>query len=156
MPEPAANVSIDYAQVLKVEPVYEILRAARTEQQCDQDSAEPDVASAQAATPQQKEEGAFSRMMGAIRGLFSSRNDSVIVVTRAVPSSQVNPEQSAGERRNCRLVQVQREFQRPVAYDVDYIYAGTQYRSRLGDDPGNRVRIRVSITPDYPDTLPAH
>ena len=48
---------------------------------------------------------------------------------------------------NCRLVQVGREFQRPIAYDVDYVYKGTKYRSRLAEDPGNRLRVRVSVTP---------
>ncbi|MNU07500.1 hypothetical protein D3C72_2531200 [compost metagenome] len=42
---------------------------------------------------------------------------------------------------------VGREFRRPIAYDVDYVYKGTKYRSRLPEDPGNRLKIRVSITP---------
>ena len=58
--------------------------------------------------------------------------------------------------RNCRLVQVDRQFQRPIAYDVDYVYKGTKYRSRLAEDPGNRLRIRVSVTPWEADApLPA-
>ena len=48
---------------------------------------------------------------------------------------------------NCRAVAVEREFRRPIAYDVDYTYRGSKYRSRLPDDPGNRVRIRVSVMP---------
>jgi len=49
--------------------------------------------------------------------------------------------------RDCRIVPVGREFRRPIAYDVDYVYKGTKYRSRLPEDPGNRLKIRVSITP---------
>ena len=48
---------------------------------------------------------------------------------------------------NCRLVQVDRQFQRPIAYDVDYVYRGLKYRSRLPYDPGNRLRVQVSIQP---------
>ena len=52
--------------------------------------------------------------------------------------------------RNCRIVEVGREFRRPIAYDVDYVWRGTKYRSRLPEDPGNRLRIRVSVTPEMP------
>ena len=48
---------------------------------------------------------------------------------------------------DCRIVEVGREFRRPIAYDVDYVYKGTKYRSRLAEDPGNRLRVRVTVTP---------
>src|SRR5690606_7642825 len=48
---------------------------------------------------------------------------------------------------NCEMVPVQRQFQRPIAYDVDYVYRGLKYRSRLPYDPGNRLRVQVSIQP---------
>ncbi|MGQ4659679.1 hypothetical protein [Lysobacter sp. F6437] len=48
---------------------------------------------------------------------------------------------------NCVAVPVEREFHRPIAYDVDYVYKGSKYRSRLPDDPGNRLRIRIGVTP---------
>jgi len=45
---------------------------------------------------------------------------------------------------------VEREFRRPIAYDVDYVYKGAKFRSRLPEDPGNRLRIRIAITPAVP------
>ena len=42
---------------------------------------------------------------------------------------------------------MQRQFRRPIAYDVDYVYRGMKYRSRLPYDPGNRLRVQVSILP---------
>ncbi len=48
---------------------------------------------------------------------------------------------------NCRMEQVPREFRRTIAYDVDYAYKGSKFRTRMARDPGNRLRIRVSITP---------
>ena len=48
------------------------------------------------------------------------------------------------------MVTVEREFRRPIAFDVDYMYKGMKYRSRLPHDPGNRLRIRVSVTPYVP------
>ena len=41
------------------------------------------------------------------------------------------------------------ESGRPIAYDVDYVYKGTKFRSRLPEDPGKRLRIRFSVVP-YP------
>ena len=94
-----SNVRTEYAQVLRVEPVYQTLRAYAVEQRCD------------------------------------------------------NPAESAGvaqTNRNCRPTRVEREFQRPVAYDVDYIHRGVKYRSRLPIDPGKRLKVRISVTPDLP------
>ncbi|MFD0738567.1 hypothetical protein ACFQZQ_04605 [Lysobacter koreensis] len=54
---------------------------------------------------------------------------------------------AAEDASNCRSVPVEREFRRPIAYDVDYTYKGAKYRSRLPEDPGNRLRIRISVTP---------
>ena len=48
---------------------------------------------------------------------------------------------------NCRVAPVVREYRRPIAYDVDYVYKGSKFRTRMAQDPGNRLRVRVSITP---------
>jgi len=37
-----------------------------------------------------------------------------------------------------------------VLYDVDYVLRGVKYRSRLPYDPGNRVQVRLSVTPVLP------
>jgi uncharacterized protein YcfJ len=34
-----------------------------------------------------------------------------------------------------------------VAYDVEYRYRGDVYSSRLAFDPGDRLRVKVSVTP---------
>ena len=72
-------------------------------------------------------------MLGSVKGVF----------TRDEPAQPPPP----ATRQNCRMVQVDRQFQRPIAWDVDYVYKGTKYRSRLAEDPGNRLRVRVAVTP---------
>ena len=52
------------------------------------------------------------------------------------------------EARGCQLVEVEREQRQVVGYDVEYMYKGEKYMSLLPYDPGNRLRIRVSVTPD--------
>jgi len=37
-----------------------------------------------------------------------------------------------------------------VLYDVDYVLRGVKYRSRLPYDPGNRLQVRLSVTPMGP------
>jgi uncharacterized protein YcfJ len=111
------NVRYDYAQVLRVTPVYQTLTATRTEQRCE---------------PQAKSDSRISRAVGAIKDAL-----------RREEAAQ----QTDG---NCRAVPVEREFRRPIAYDVDYVYKGAKFRSRLPEDPGNRLRIRIAITPAVP------
>ncbi|MDB6162617.1 MAG: hypothetical protein JWL98_49 [Xanthomonadaceae bacterium] len=112
------NVRLDYAQVLQVEPVFQTLTATQIEQQCE---SKPAAAS---APP-----GGLSRIVGKVK--------------RALATSTAD----AADHANCRAVPVQRQFRRPIAFDVDYIYKGMKYRSRLPTDPGNRLRVRVSVTP---------
>ena len=129
---PMENVRVDYARVMHVEPVYQTLRASRMEERCES-VPEPDGGKAQA------QPGRLARMFESVQGLFSPH------------AGESRPAQEpAAARRNCRMVEVGREFRRPIAYDVDYVYRGAKYRSRLPEDPGNRLRIRVSVTPEMP------
>ncbi|WP_411832236.1 hypothetical protein [Pseudoxanthomonas mexicana] len=130
----AENVRLDYAQVLNVEPVYQTLRASRTEQQCEEIPAPP-------RPVEKKEESVWTRMVGSVKGVFS----------RDEEKRESSPEPV---RLNCRTVPVEREFRRPIAYDVDYVYKGVKYRSRLAEDPGNRLRIRISVMPYVPEQIP--
>ena len=109
------NVRFDYAQVLRVTPVYQTLTATRTEQKCE---------------PKAKTDSRLSRAVGAIKDALRRE-----------------------EAGDCRAVPVEREFRRPIAYDVDYVYKGAKFRSRLPEDPGNRLRIRIAITPAVPGAV---
>lgn len=75
-----------------------------------------------------EERSRIRRVVGAVRGAF-------------------NRDDAPAARRNCRSVPVEREFRRPIAYDVDYTYRGSKYRSRLAEDPGHLLRIRISVMP---------
>ncbi|MFC7521368.1 hypothetical protein ACFQS6_17400 [Xanthomonas populi] len=135
------NVKLDYAQVLNVEPVYQTLRATRIEEQCEAEQIAP-VAAAAAVD----DEGRINLMVDSTKEMFSRRPELPSAPVEVPPTST---------RRNCRVVEVPREFRRPIAFDVDYVYKGTKYRSRLPEDPGNRLRIRVSVTPYIPDAIVA-
>ena len=125
---PKENIRTGYARVLRVEPVYQTLTATRMEQRCDGRTVPPEDPSA----------GGLSRIVGAVKDAFTPETGAV-----AKPA--------ASDDKDCQLVPVQREFRRPIAFDVDYVYKGMKYRSRLPHDPGNRLRVRVSITPYVPE-----
>jgi uncharacterized protein YcfJ len=114
---PQENVRYDYAQVLDVDPVYQVLRTSRIEQVCD-----------------------VVKKPAASNGLLRV----VDVVKERLGGATSVPDE---EFENCRMGPVVREFRRPIAYDVDYVYKGSKFRTRMARDPGNRLRVRVSITP---------
>ena len=139
------NVRYDYAQVLNVEPVFQTLRATRTEEHCVPVSTRT-LAPVQVTGGDGREEqkGGFRRFWDSVKGIFSHQESAEEVV-------DVAPQASSGGALltpECRIVEVGREFRRPIAYDVDYVYKGIKFRSRLPEDPGNRLKLRVSITPD--------
>lgn len=118
---PQENVRFDYAQVLEVNPIYQVLRTTRPERVCD---------------------------------VKEASGNTVTRVVRAVKDRLVGGttrEERAAGLTNCRMEPVTRDFRRPLAYDVDYVYKGSKFRTRLAQDPGNRLRVRVSITPQPMD-----
>jgi uncharacterized protein YcfJ len=139
------NVKFDYAQVLNVEPVFQTLRATRTEEHCEPVSTRTLAPVNVTGEEPQEEKGRFGRFMDSVRSIFKREDGSVEEMAPVVeaPASNNGPLLT----RDCRIIPVGREFRRPIAYDVDYVYKGTKYRSRLPEDPGNRLKIRVSITP---------
>lgn len=122
------NVRMEYAKVLSAEPVYQTLHATSMVERCEQ------------STPVQRGDEprrGLSRVVGAVRDVLNPGSEDA---ERASPEAEAD----------CRMVPVEREFRRPIAYDVDYVHHGVKYRSRLPYDPGNRVRVRVSVTPVVP------
>ena len=117
------NVRWDVAQVMRVDPIYQTLRARRMEQQCGE------------SVPATGSDKGLSRIVGAVRGALTRKQEQERVTL---------------PRSTCRMVPVEREFRRPIAYDVDYVFKGMKYRSRLPYDPGNRLRVRVSVMPYVP------
>lgn len=115
------NVSYAYADVLRAVPTYEIVRVVEQKEECvalpAADAALPAVPSGDAA--------------GGHDG--------------ASPPQESNTPQRP--RRDCRLVDVEREERHINGYDVEYRYKGQLYMSRMDYDPGNKLRIRVTVAP---------
>lgn len=125
---PKRNTRTAYAQVLRVEPVYQTLTATRMEQRCNGE-----------VVPPADQPHGLSRIVGAVKDAFGGDDKAGAKSAAAAP------------RGDCRMVPVERKFQRPIAYDVDYVFRGMKYRSRLPYDPGNRLRVQFTLQPVVSD-----
>ncbi len=135
----AENVRVEYAQVLNVNPVYETVNARRSEVVCDdaqQTPAKP--AKTQAGAGQ----GHVAKWWGDIKGWFGGGEDHA----ETTLDSHAAEAKAEGPKR-CRSVPRDVQLSTPTAYDVDYVYRGMKFRARLPQDPGNRLRIRLTVAP---------
>jgi len=137
----------DYAQVLNVEPVFQTLRATRTEEHCEPVSTRTLAPVNVTGEEPVEDKGRIGRLWDSVRSMFKRSDEEVLEELPAEAPAPAPANTGPMLTRDCRIVPVGREFRRPIAYDVDYVYKGTKYRSRLPEDPGNRLKIRVSITP---------
>ena len=53
----------------------------------------------------------------------------------------------ATTEQRCEMQTSWRREERIVGWDVTYQYQGEIYQARLKDAPGDRIRIRVDVTP---------
>ncbi|HRQ64781.1 MAG TPA: glycine zipper 2TM domain-containing protein [Xanthomonadaceae bacterium] len=146
------NVSFAYADVLRSEPFYETVRVSRPVEECYEDT----------VVHREGSSGAGGAVVGAIIGgvignqVGKGSGRKAATVAGAVAGSAIGSETA---RRNhperyhetsetrCRIVDGWAEERRIAGFDVEYRYRGQVYMSRLPYDPGERLRIRVSVTP---------
>lgn len=139
------NVSYGWAQVLRVEPIYELVRTRTPEERCDgyaRDGGDPTggtvigaIVGAAIGNQVGKGDGRkAATVAGAVAGGAIGRN--------------IDKNNNSAVRPNCRIVEVEREQRQLTGFDVEYQYKGEKFMSRLPYDPGNRLRVRVSVTPD--------
>lgn len=121
------NVSFAYADVLRAIPSYELIRVVEMVETCDE--LPPPGAVAETGTDAEADAGQDRRLP---YGADSSHGELAQVAT---------PEP------NCRQVPVEHEERRINGYEVEYRYKGELYMSRMDVDPGNKLRIRVTVAP---------
>lgn len=140
------NVSYGYAQVLRADEVVEIVRTRTPEERCD---------GVEYRRSGQATGGTvIGAIVGAALGNQVGKGDGrkAATVAGAVAGGAIGNniarKRAEAESRGCRIVEVEREEHQVVGYDVEYMYKGEKYISRLAYDPGNRLRVRVSVSPD--------
>lgn len=151
-PDMVENVSYAYAQVLRVDPVYERVILSRPEERCEDEVVYERVDGGNRAAG-----AVIGAVIGGVLGNQVGKGSGrrAATVAGAVAGGAIGGNIGEGQARvtgeevrpGCRLVEVEREERRLAGYDVEYRYKGDVYMSRLDHDPGDRLRIRVSVAP---------
>lgn len=141
------HVNFAYAQVLNVAPIYEDVRVSRPIEQCEDYERTERVGPASAG----------GTLLGAIIGgvvgnqVGSGSGRRAATVAGAAIGGAVGHEAGSRtrvtEETRCHTVDSYVIEQQVVGYDVEYRYRGEVFMSRLDHDPGDRLRIRVAVSP---------
>jgi uncharacterized protein YcfJ len=142
-----------WAAVLRVDPVYDEPSATVQQQECYEEQVPLGESG-----PEDHGKRTMATMIGAVvGGLLGNQvgkgdGRQAATVAGAVAGGAIG-NQVAREppqyttQRHCRPIGVGPGPRHVVAYDVEYRYRGEVFTSRVAYDPGDRMRVRVSVTP---------
>jgi uncharacterized protein YcfJ len=150
MPPPgaAANAHFAWAEVLRVDPVYGVAAQPPPQQQCYPQTVTRRDNNHTGGT-------VLGAIVGGVLGNTVGKGDGrkAATVAGAVAGGAVGNRVSAAHDRDyttqetvCQPVAYAPQ-QQIVGYDVEYRYRGDVYMSRLPYDPGERLRVRVTVAP---------
>lgn len=141
------HVNFAYAQVLNVDPVYQDVQVPRSYERCE------DYQRVERTGPRD----AGGTVLGAIIGgaignqIGSGRGRTAATVAGAIAGGAVGHEVGREDRvvgeRHCFVDQEYVLESQLIGYDVEYRYRGEVFMSRLDRHPGDRLRIRVAVSP---------
>lgn len=145
-PAPAhqENLSFGYAQVLRVVPVFENYSSRTPDPGCDthRSGGDPTGGTVIGAIVG----GALGNQVG--KGDGRKAATVAGVVAGAAIGRSIDKNNGSAPAYDCRNAYAPADQRRIAGYDVEYTYKGEHYMSRLPYDPGNHLRVRVSVTPD--------
>jgi uncharacterized protein YcfJ len=142
------GVSYGYADVLRSEPVYDYVRTAQPRQECYDQHVQHHADTTGGTVLGAIIGGALGNTVGKGDGRTAATIGGAVVggaIGHNVASN--HGDGYNGTETRCRVVDGGYEERRVVAYDVEYRFRGNVYQSRIGYDPGERLRVRVEVTP---------
>ena len=147
----SANDKVAWADVLRVDPVYENVNSVRPREECYE---------ANVDRRDTRGNNAAGTVLGAIVGgalgntVGKGDGRKAATVAGAVIGGAVGNNASSRDDRyysstetRCRMVDERFTERRLSGYEVQYRYRGDVYISHLDYDPGERMRVRVSVVP---------
>ena len=149
------SVSYGYADVLRVDPVFETVRYREPREECydetvthrERGGGDPTGGTVLGAIIG----GVIGNQVGSGNGRKAATAAGAVIggaIGRDVDRNNGGPDRVyQGTERRCQVVDVEREDRRIAGYDVEYRYKGDVFVSRLDYDPGNKLRVRVSVAP---------
>lgn len=152
------RATYEYARVVNVEPIVRRVRVETPQRECWQEDRYEEPASAQRGVAGPMILGGL--IGGAVGKHVSRDHRRTGMLAGAIIGSAIGHD--IGERRRaaqsyheprvytverCGVRYVDNYEERIEGYDVEYVYEGRHYHTRLPYDPGERIRIRVDVTP---------
>jgi len=144
------GISYAYADVLRVDPIYEHVRTTRPREECYDER----------VTHEGRRDTTGATVLGAIVGgalgnqVGKGDGRKAATIAGAVAGGAIGHNASKNSGRDyettetrCRIVDGGYEERQITGYDVEYRYRGEVYSSRLNYDPGDRLRVRVEVVP---------
>ena len=151
-PPPQENTKYAYADVLRVDPVYDRVQTSTPREECDDVPVDRRVDGGNNNAAGTVVGAIVGGVLGSTVGKGDGRKAATVV--GAVAGGAVgngiarNGDRTyEGTETRCRDVSSVSEQRRIAGYDVEYRYRGEVYVSRLNYDPGERLRVRVSVAP---------
>ncbi len=146
------NSRMAWADVLRVDPVYENVVSSRPHEECydaDVDRRSDTRGNNTAGT-------VIGAIVGGALGNQVGKGDGrkAATVAGALIGGAIGNDQARRDDRyytetqtRCRTVNERYSERRIAGYDVQYRYRGDIYISHLDYDPGERMRVRISVMP---------
>jgi uncharacterized protein YcfJ len=150
---PEEAVSFGFADVLRSDPIFETVQEASPREVC------ADVSTERSRRYDNTNTGTIvGAIVGAALGNQVGGGDGrrAATVAGAVVGGAVGREVDASDNpqgversvhSECQVVDRYVERKQVVGYDVQYRYRGEVYSSRMDYDPGEKLRVRVAISP---------
>lgn len=141
------HVNFAYAQVLNVTHVYEDVRVPRPVETCE------DYERVERVRPQSAGGTVLGAIIGGVVGNQVGSGSGRRAATAAgaiaggVIGREVGTDTRVSTESRCRMSEEYVLEQQIVGYDVEYRYRGEVFMSRLDHNPGDRLRIRVAVSP---------
>lgn len=152
-----AETSYETAQVLESLPVYQEVEVSIPQEQCWEEQVVIDRYSRRGgsntpvlvstliggaignAVGHNKSNQRVGAVLGAMLGHSIGRD-----IIRSNDQSEIRDYQTV---QRCKTVYQQHTEERLVGYQVTYLYNGEEFSVRTDSDPGDEIRVRVSIQP---------
>ena len=152
-----AETNYEYAEVLESRPIYQVVEVSTPQEQCweeeiavdrryrGNDSSTPVIVSTILG-------GAIGNAVG--HNKSNKRVGTVLgaVLGHSIGRDIVRGNNQSGRReyevvQRCQTVYEQHEEERLIGYQVTYLYNGEERSIRTDSDPGDQIRLRVSVQP---------
>ena len=168
-PAPTAEESTRYgwATVLRSDPVYAQAAesAAAAQEVCDEPAPPPPPREEPVHSDSRAGGTVVGAIIGGVIGSMFGKGDGhkaataggvvagAVIGNRVAATNDARADADAGidapsppplSERHCAPAPSSRRI---VAYDVEYRYAGELYMARLAYDPGDRMRVKISVVP---------